>query len=123
MGLVQVAQHAEDLDRAAEFYSRLLGVPPVARFEPPGLLFFDLNGVRLLLDGNAPSALLYLRVASVRERHRELVDAGVRFESEPHVIFRHTDDTLGPAGTDEWQVFLHDPEGNLVGLVSQEPPD
>ena len=59
----------------------------------------------------------------MRDRHRELVDAGVRFESEPHVIFRHADGTLGPAGTDEWQAFLRDPEGNLVGLVSQEPPD
>ena len=40
-------------------------------------------------------------------------------ESEPHMIFRHEDDTLGPAGTDEWHAFVRDSEGNLVGLVSQ----
>jgi len=122
MELVQVAQHATDLDRAAAFYTRLLGGPPTARYEPPGLLFFDLGGVRLLLDVNAPTALLYLRVPSVRDRHRELVDAGVGFESEPHVIFHHSDGTLGPTGTDEWHAFLRDSEGNLVGLVSHEAP-
>ena len=40
-------------------------------------------------------------------------------EGEPHVIFRHDDATLGPAGTDEWQAFVRDPDGNLVGLVEQ----
>ena len=39
--------------------------------------------------------------------------------SEPHVIFGHDDDTLGPAGTDEWMAFVRDSEGNLVGLVEQ----
>ena len=43
--------------------------------------------------------------------------AGVTVETEPHVIFTHTDDTLGPAGSDEWQAFVRDSEGNLVGLV------
>ena len=37
--LVQIAQHAEDLDRAARFYTELLGSGPVARYDPPGLLF------------------------------------------------------------------------------------
>jgi catechol 2,3-dioxygenase-like lactoylglutathione lyase family enzyme len=35
--LAQVAQHAADLDRAAAFYTRLLGAAPIARFDPPGL--------------------------------------------------------------------------------------
>jgi methylmalonyl-CoA/ethylmalonyl-CoA epimerase len=33
------------------------------------------------------------------------------------VIFHHDDDTLGPAGSDEWHAFIRDTEGNLVGLV------
>ena len=32
--------------------------------------------------------------------------------SRPHVIFTHHDDTLGPAGHDEWQAFIADFEGN-----------
>jgi len=117
MGLVQVAQRALDLDRAAVFYTDLLGSPPTARFDPPGLLFFDLDGVRLLLDVNAPSALVYLRVDDVAATVERLRGQGVVVESEPHVIFRHEDDTLGPAGTDEWHAFVRDSEGNLVGLV------
>jgi methylmalonyl-CoA/ethylmalonyl-CoA epimerase len=121
MQLVQVAQRAVDLDRAAEFYGRLTGHEPTAKFDAPGLLFFDLAGTRLLLDVGAPSALLYLRVTSVRERVEELRAQGVEIVSEPHVIFTHDDDTLGPAGTDEWMAFLTDSEGNTVGLVSHEP--
>ena len=123
MKLTQVAQRATDLDRAAEFYSRLLGTPPTGRFDPPGLLFFDLDGTRLLLEGGTNSATLYLQVASVRERIEELRAAGVTIEAEPHVIFTHADDSLGPAGTAEWQGFIRDSEDNLVGLVSHEPPD
>jgi methylmalonyl-CoA/ethylmalonyl-CoA epimerase len=69
----------------------------------------------------APSALLYLRVTSVRERVEELWAQDVEIVSEPHVIFTHEDDTLGPTGTDEWMAFLTDSEGNTVGLVSHEP--
>ena len=118
--LAQVAQHADDLDRAATFYERLLGTPPLARFEPPGLLFFGLgDGTRLLLEEAADSAMIYLTVDDVPTRIERLRADGVVVESEPHVIFSHTDDTLGPAGTDEWQAFLRDSEGNLIGLVEQ----
>jgi methylmalonyl-CoA/ethylmalonyl-CoA epimerase len=122
MQLVQVAQHADDLDRAAAYYSELLGAAPTGRFDPPGLLFFDLAGTRLLLERGAPSAVLYLRVDSVRESVERLRSAGQPIESEPHVIFSHADEALGPTGTDEWQAFVRDSEGNLLGLVSQEPP-
>jgi methylmalonyl-CoA/ethylmalonyl-CoA epimerase len=121
MRLVQIAQKADDLARAAEFYTRLLGTGPTASFDPPGLVFFDLDGVRLLLDGGATSALLYLDVADIDGTVARLREQGVTVEGEPHVIFGHDDDTLGPAGTDEWMAFVRDSEGNLVGLVEQRP--
>ncbi len=121
MEIMQVAQHADDLDRAAAFYERLLGGPPAARFEPPGLLFFNVGIGRLLLEQAAPSALVYLQVDDARARVEELRADGVEIIGEPHVIFTHTDDTLGPAGTDEWMAFIRDSEGNTVGLVSHEP--
>ena len=121
MEIIQVAQHADDLDRAAAFYERLLGGPPAARFDPPGLLFFNVGIARLLLERGAPSALVYLQVNDVRARTEELRADGVEILDEPHVIFSHTDDTLGPAGTDEWMAFIRDSEGNTVGLVSHEP--
>jgi methylmalonyl-CoA/ethylmalonyl-CoA epimerase len=120
MELTQVAQRVEDLDRAVAFYTRLLGAGPVGRFEPPGLAFYRLGSVRLLLERGAPSAMLYLQVDSVRDRIEELRAEGVPIVEEPHVIFSHADDSLGPAGTDEWMGFFRDSEGNLVGLVSHE---
>ena len=77
MDLVQIAQHADDLERATAFYADLLGAAPTATHDPPG----------------------------------------AHVETEPHAIFSHDDATPGPAGTDEWQAFVRDPEGNLVGLV------
>jgi methylmalonyl-CoA/ethylmalonyl-CoA epimerase len=119
--LIQVAQRAEDLTRAADFYRRLLGSEPTGVFDPPGLVFFDLDGTRLLLDRVAPSALIYIGVSDVRARVEELRSDGVEIEGEPHVIFQHEDDSLGPAGTDEWMAFVKDSEGNTVGLVSRAP--
>lgn len=111
-----MALHADDLDRAATFYTSLLGSEPTARFDPPGLLFFDLDGTRLLLEGGAPASMLYLHVDDVHATVDRLRDQ-VRIVSEPHQIFSHEDDALGPAGTQEWQAFIEDSEGNTVGLV------
>lgn len=118
MKLTQIAQHAGDLDRAAGFYSALLGTAPAAVFDPPGLLFFDLDGVRLLLERGAPSSVIYLNVPDVRQHVAELAARGVEVVAAPHVIFHHDDARLGPAGTDEWMAFIRDSEGNTVGLVS-----
>ncbi|SFS14700.1 methylmalonyl-CoA/ethylmalonyl-CoA epimerase [Microbacterium sp. cf046] len=121
MRLVQVALHADDLGRAADFYTVLLESTPTARFDEPGLLFFDLDGVRLLLDRNAPASLLYLHVDNVHEAVERL-DGLADIVAHPHVIFHHHDDTLGPAGHDEWQAFIKDSEGNTVGLVAFQRP-
>lgn len=121
MRLVQIAQHADDLQRAADFYTVLLEAGPTATFDPPGLLFFDLDGVRLLLDRNAPSSLVYLRVDNVHEA-LERLDGLADIVSPPHVIFTHEDDTLGPEGHEEWQAFIRDSEGNTVGLIAFQRP-
>jgi methylmalonyl-CoA/ethylmalonyl-CoA epimerase len=118
MRLIQVAQYAEDLQRASAFYTGLLATPPAAVFEPPGLVFFDLGGVRLLLERGAPRALLYLQVPDVRASVDELKGRGVEVLDAPRVIYSHADGVLGPPGTDEWMAFIRDSEGNTLGLVS-----
>ena len=79
MKLVQIAQKADDLSRAADFYANLFGADATATYDPPGLVFFDLDGVRLLLDRVAPSAMHYYGVDDIdatlarltcRRRHR-----------------------------------------------------
>ena len=119
--MLQVAQHAEDLDRARAFYTRLLGAEPAGFFDPPGLLFFRTAGIRLLLERGAPSAMIYLKVDDVAATVDALRADGVEIVAEPHVIFTHPDDRLGPAGTEERMAFFRDSEGNLVGLVSHHP--
>jgi methylmalonyl-CoA/ethylmalonyl-CoA epimerase len=119
--LVQIAQRADDLERATAFYTMLLDSPPVATYDPPGLVFFDLGGVRLLIERGAPGATIYLRVDDIAATLARVLEAGAEVVSRPHVIFAHADDTLGPIGTEEWHAFIRDSEGNLVGLVEQRP--
>ena len=54
------------MDRAEAFYRDVFGLRWIARFDPPGLLFFDLGNVRLLLEDGAPPSLLYLAGAGHR---------------------------------------------------------
>jgi methylmalonyl-CoA/ethylmalonyl-CoA epimerase len=57
----------------------------------------------------------------VRERVQQLRADGVEIVDEPHVIFDDAEGTFGEPAT-EWMAFVRDPEGNLVGLASREPP-
>jgi len=120
--LHQVAQHADDLDRAVAFYSDVLGCEFIAKIDPPGLAFLRLGSVRLLLDKAAPSALIYLRVADVRTTAENLRAAGVPVDTEPHLINTDADGFFGEAGFEEWMAFVRDTEGNLVGLASRHAP-
>jgi len=120
--LRQVALHVEDMDRAVAFYRDVVGLRLIARFDPPGLAFFDLGTSRLLLEAGAPSSLLYLGVDDVTATTEHLRAAGVDIESEPHVI--HVDDAgqFGPPGEGEELAFFRDSEGNLVGLAGRRAP-
>ncbi|MEV7604381.1 VOC family protein [Paenarthrobacter sp. NPDC089322] len=118
MRFVQVAQHADDLKRAAAFYAALFDVEPAALFDPPGLLFFDVGGVRLLLEKGAPSSLLYFEVADLHGTVAALRSRGVKIVQDPQLIYTHDDNTLGPSNSEEWMAFIEDSESNTVGLVS-----
>ena len=120
-GVRQVALHADDLDRAEAFYRDTLGLRLIARFDPPGLVFFDLGNTRLLLEQGATPALLYLAVDDIDASAEVLVERGVELVDPPHLIHRDEDGTFGPAGREEWMAFFRDSEGNLLGLVERRP--
>jgi methylmalonyl-CoA/ethylmalonyl-CoA epimerase len=120
--LLQVAQRVENLDRAVAFYGEVLGLRLMARFDPPGLAFFDLGCTRLLLEVNAPSAMLYLAVPDVHEAVEHVRAAGVTVVSEPHVIHVDEDGNFGEPSMVETMAFIYDSEGNLVGLASRSHP-
>lgn len=77
--------------------------------------------MRLLLEKGAPVGAVYLRVEDAGAALERAREAGAEVVGEPHVIFRHADDSLGPAGHDELHAFVRDPSGNLVGLVALLP--
>jgi methylmalonyl-CoA/ethylmalonyl-CoA epimerase len=122
MRLHQIAQRAEDLGRAIVFYRDVLGIPLIARFDPPGIAFFDLGSTRLLLEHGASPALLYLAVDDIEAATRSLAAAGVTFLEAPHLIHRDDAGQFGPPGNEEWMVFFHDSEDNLLALAEQRLP-
>jgi methylmalonyl-CoA/ethylmalonyl-CoA epimerase len=116
-GLVQVAQHADDLDRATAFYRDVLGLPHIATYSPPGLAFFDLGGIRLLIENGAPPAVLYLATDDIEADVARLRAHGVAIVEEPRLIF--TDDgTFGRPGEEIRMAAFRDSEGNLLCLMT-----
>lgn len=113
----QIAIPVTDVEHATAFYRDTLGMRFLFR-APPGLAFFDLNGVRLMLDGPAAkhagegATVIYYRVADLDAAFRTLSQRGVRFEADPHLIARLPDHDL-------WMAFFRDPDGNLLALMSE----
>ena len=118
--LHQVAAFARDLDEAVTFYRDTLGAKHIATCDPPGLAFFSLLGVRLLLEKAVSKATLYFWVDDIDASHQELLARGVPFEQEPHLIHRDADGTFGPVGSEEWMAFFRDPSGNLLALTTRK---
>jgi methylmalonyl-CoA/ethylmalonyl-CoA epimerase len=123
LGLTQIGQIAvpvSDLERAIHFYRDTLGMRFLFQ-APPGLGFFDLSGVRLMLDAPARAAgasgcsIIYYRVPDIHGAHAALVARGALFEAAPHLIARMPDHEL-------WMAFLRDPDGNSLALMSEVRP-
>jgi methylmalonyl-CoA/ethylmalonyl-CoA epimerase len=119
-GLQQVAQRARDLDASIAFYRDVLELPFIAKFDPPGIAFFDLGGTRLFLEKGETSALLYFRVPEIHAACEALKRKGVKLEHEPHVIFKDDDGQFGAKGEEEWMAFFRDPSDNMLAFASRQ---
>ena len=115
----QIAVYACDLDEAIAFYRDTLGATYITKFDPPGLVFFDFAGTRILLEKTGPKASVYFRVADIHAAHSELTEKGVTFIAEPHMIFRDDNGLFGAAGEEEWMAFFSDPSDNILALASR----
>jgi catechol 2,3-dioxygenase-like lactoylglutathione lyase family enzyme len=113
--LGQVARTCRDVEASRAWYRDVLGLPELYAF--PGLAFFDLGGVRLMLSDEAgaiaPESILYLRVPDLHAQRERLEGRGVSFTHAPHMIHRHED------GTEEWLAFFEDDEGRPLALLTQ----
>ena len=115
MMLGQIARTCRNVESSRTWYRDVLGLPELYAF--PGLAFFDLGGVRLMLTeeegGPLAQSLLYLRVPDLHAAKEELESRGVTFTHAPHMIHRHED------GTEEWMAFFEDDEGRPLALMTQ----
>ena len=116
----QIALTVKDLARATAFYKGTLGLPLL--FEVPGLAFFDLHGIRLMLSRGEGVAkkphgtVLYYLTTDLPAAFAALQLRGVKAIDEPHLIAKMPDHEL-------WMAFLEDSEGNLFGLMSEVRPE
>ena len=115
----QIAVYARDLEEAISFYRETLGATYLAKFDPPGLAFFEFSGTRILLEKTGPKATVYFRVVDIESAYAELLDKGVKFIAEPQLIFRDDQGMFGAAGEEEWMAFFSDPSDNILALASR----
>jgi len=116
----QISVYAKDLDEVITFYRDKLGAKFLQKFDPPGLVFFDFSGTRLLLEQNGPKATLYFTVDDIDAAYEELKTKGVDFLEGPHLIFRDDQGMFGDAGEEEWMAFFSDPSGNTLALATRK---
>lgn len=112
----QVLVPVTDLDRAVDFYGRVLGLPLLFRY--PGNAFFD-AGVRIYLaqptePGFDGRATIYLRTEDVTGAVAAIEARGADVTVRPTIAHRD-------AAYDLWLAFVRDPDGNNVGLMREAP--
>ena len=112
--LRQVAVAVKDVEASKAFYREQVGLTLL--FEaPPGLAFFDLGGVWLMLsqeNEKEPAhegSVLYFEVADINAAYAALKERGVVFVDAPHRI--------ADMGTYElWMTFFRDPDGTPLAM-------
>jgi methylmalonyl-CoA/ethylmalonyl-CoA epimerase len=115
IGQIRVA--VSDIDRAVTFYRDTLGMSFIFQF--PGMAFFDLDGIRLMLvdpqsrDFGGES-VVYYRVDDIGLAHAALTERGVDFSDAPHVVHEDENHEL-------WMAFFRDPDRNVLALMSEVP--
>lgn len=112
----QVSVPVRNIEKSISFYRDTLGLPFLFS-APPGLGFFNCNGVRLMLDAPAvahagKSSVIYFRTINIFETFQMLKAKGVLFESEPHLIAKMPDHEL-------WMSFFYDPDENILALMAE----
>jgi len=116
-GVGQILVPVADVDRAADFYENVLGLPLSMRF--PSIAFFDAQGVRLYL-AKVPQAdfqgraTIYFWVDDVSTALDLMESRGATVRERPSIVYR--DDAY-----DLWMAFVTDLDGNQIGMMREAP--
>jgi len=113
----QIALTVSNLDRAVPFYRDALGMSFL--FQVPNFAFFDCAGVRLMLSASdkplqTDGFVVYFKVPEIQQAHRALLERGVTFEGDPHLVARMPDHNL-------WMAVFRDPDRNMLAIMSEAP--
>ncbi|HEV2708305.1 MAG TPA: VOC family protein [Pyrinomonadaceae bacterium] len=109
-GLRTVIYHVEDLAKAKEWYSNLLGIKPY--FDEPFYVGFNVGGYELGLDPDAQgitrggNVVAYWGVADARAAYRHAQELGATKHTDPQEV-----------GGGIIVATVTDPFGNLFGII------
>jgi methylmalonyl-CoA/ethylmalonyl-CoA epimerase len=112
----QIGVPVKDIDRATTFYKDVLELPLL--FNTDRMAFFDCGGVRLFLslpekeEFAQASSTIYYQVENLKQSYESLVEKGVQFIDEPHLIAK-----MGQ--TETWMAFFKDTEKNTLALMCE----
>lgn len=116
--LNQIALTATDMDAAVKFYGETMGLRLTMRAHP-GMAFFDLGGMSLLLETSREphpigGSVLYFDCDDIALTAGELGKRGVTFIHPIHLV------TAQPT-YDFYMTFFRDPTGNMLALSMKAP--
>lgn len=112
----QIGVPVKELDRAIHFYKEFLELPLL--FNTDTMAFFECSGLRLLLslpekeEFAQSSSVIYFQVKDLKESYEKLLEKGVCFLDEPHLVAK-----MGQIET--WMAFFRDSEDNTLALMSE----
>jgi predicted enzyme related to lactoylglutathione lyase len=113
----QIALVVSDVAKATAFYRDVLGLNFLFS-AGPNLAFLTVGSVRIMLStpqghGEAgKNSILYFKVNDIVATHAAIVERGATNERPPQLTAKMPDHEL-------WIGFVRDPDGNLVGLMSE----
>lgn len=113
----QIALVVSDVALATTFYRDVLGLTFLFA-AGPNLAFLAAGSVRLMLttpQGHGEvgkNSVLYFKVSDLAPTHAAVAARGARSERPPQLTAKMPDYEL-------WMAFVRDPDGNLIGLMSE----
>ena len=113
----QIAITVSDVAAATTFYRDMLGLKFLFA-AGPNLAFLAAGSVRIMLStpqGHGEpgkNSVLYFKVADIVPTHAAIIARGAKNERAPQLAAKMPDHEL-------WIGFVRDPDGNLVGLMSE----
>jgi methylmalonyl-CoA/ethylmalonyl-CoA epimerase len=113
----QIAITVTDLARARDFYLNTLGMRFL--FDAGTMTFFQCGDIRLLIgteENSTPrgGTIVYFKLDDIHAVFAHLISRGVEVVRSPELVAKMPDHDL-------WIGFLKDPDGNILGVMSEVP--